>query len=117
MSRFLAKTQVEISPIPEWIDAEVLAAGEAGTITVPTGARSVLITVTSPVWFRVASGVIVAAIVVADMDDGKGSLYLSGTALFRVAPGDVLTFFAPAAAGSIVSCGWFGLNAPVVVGA
>lgn len=113
MSTMKGSVQVEISPIPDWIDVKVIAADGTDTATVPSGVDSVFMTTTSAVWFRRKAGsAIVAAIPSADLADGKGSLYFSGTALFRVSAGEVLTFKAPAAAGCTVSLGWFGKAEP-----
>jgi len=112
VSRILGRTQSEIAPIPDWIDVRVIAAGATDTATVPASVDCVLMTTTSPVWFRRSAGAVVGAVPGADLSDGKGSLYFSGSGLFEVSPGEVISFAAPAATGCTVSLGWYGKAAP-----
>jgi len=112
LSRMKGSVQAEISPIPEWIDVKVMLATATDSATVPAGVDCVLMTTTAPVWFRKTAGAVTGAVPSGDLADGKGSLYFSGSGLFEVSPGEVLSFAATATAGCTVSLGWFGIGAP-----
>lgn len=83
----------------------VLAASTAETLTVPSGARCVILNYTADTWVRVGAA---AAVPAADITDGTGS-QLNPSAMKGI-DGKTISFITAAAAGGIVSAAFFGVE-------
>lgn len=95
------------SKFPAWIDNVVLAADTAEEYEIPEGVAALLITPVAPVWaclYQAGDTPVVAAAPSDEVDDGNGSIYLSGPAWFRVAGGMKISFYSLAGTSIGIGC-------------